>query len=618
MNIQKSVVYSRVLVACILTLAMFSTNVIGISAKTEAMDVNDSTNFLAEYNNTPLFADVPENYWARNYIEQIYLAGITGGCGSNPLIYCPEGSVSGAQMAGFLLRGIHGASYIPPTVGLSTGFGDVPVNYWAAAWVKQFAAEGITGGCGNGNYCPDLPVTRAQMAVFLLRSKYGSSYSPPSVGTGTGFGDVPVNHWAAAWIKQLVSEGIAAGCGGINFCPETSVTRAQMAVFMVRTFPQTLGFTAPYKNAPACPTHDPTVWHALWDSKRGCHYDHTHGDDPALANAYFGPAGTLWGGQTISYPFATGASENSMKHSGYKYSVKTPDYHPWPPCGTNDHTDDSQTGNNCIKASRIQYHAIGGTMGTLTRVHSYFMEVLVCKYPTYTECGVIKIGGHADFAQLQAPHYSHRVVRPGGAIDFGDGMVMNFDADGPDLPSTTGEPYIFAIPYSPEEMALRRAYPPRLPEATMDQWSMNDLDCEPRPVGSPCRNSFARFMTQVGDAWNLIDSQNPNNLRWICRGEVGCEYNGSMIGVNELTLRVLQEWQPGGNGFVTLTSYTDRWGNPRFDNVCASVSVDCVPLVINHVPTGYAATSHDGCGCIVFEYDIYFDGKSSDWIKFPN
>jgi len=55
-------------------------------------------------------------------------------------------------------------------VGGSTGFNDISTEYWAAAWIKQLAAEDITTGCGNGNYCPEDPVTRAQMAVFLVRT----------------------------------------------------------------------------------------------------------------------------------------------------------------------------------------------------------------------------------------------------------------------------------------------------------------------------------------------------------------------------------------------------------------------------------------------------------------
>jgi hypothetical protein len=191
---------------------------------------------LGIWRRLPIFGDVPAAYWAGSFVERLYAAGITGGCSTTPLNYCPEETVTRAQMAVFLLRGIHGASYAPPAVGAGTGFGDVPPSYWSAAFIKQLAAEGITTGCGNGNYCPEHPVTRAQMAVFLLRSKHGASYSPPSVGAGTGFGDVPPDYWAATWIKQLVTEGITSGCGSGNYCPEQPVTRAQMAVFLVRTF----------------------------------------------------------------------------------------------------------------------------------------------------------------------------------------------------------------------------------------------------------------------------------------------------------------------------------------------------------------------------------------------
>jgi hypothetical protein len=74
------------------------------------------------------------------------------------------------------------------------------------------------------------------MAVFLLRSKHGSIYIPPAVGTSTGFSDVSTSYWAAAWIKQLVAEGITSGCGTDTYCPEAPVTRAQMAVFLVKAF----------------------------------------------------------------------------------------------------------------------------------------------------------------------------------------------------------------------------------------------------------------------------------------------------------------------------------------------------------------------------------------------
>jgi len=71
-------------------------------------------------------------------------------------------------MAVFLLRSEHGLSYLPAS---ATGiFSDVPVSYWAADWIEQLSREAITSGCGVGIYCPDSPVTRAQMAVFLVRT----------------------------------------------------------------------------------------------------------------------------------------------------------------------------------------------------------------------------------------------------------------------------------------------------------------------------------------------------------------------------------------------------------------------------------------------------------------
>ncbi len=180
------------------------------------------------------FADVSATHWTLPYIESLYASGITGGCGNNPIIYCPDATVTRAQMAIFLLRGIHGSGYMPPAA-TGTMFTDVPASLSAAAWIEQLANEGITSGCGGGNYCPNSSVTRGQMAIFLLRAKYTSMYTPPAA-TGTAFTDVPLGSFADAWIEQLVTEGITAGCGGGNYCPGNPVTRAQMAVFLVRTF----------------------------------------------------------------------------------------------------------------------------------------------------------------------------------------------------------------------------------------------------------------------------------------------------------------------------------------------------------------------------------------------
>jgi hypothetical protein len=137
-------------------------------------------------------------------------------------------------MAIFILRGIHGKSYSPPPAS-GTVFADVPAGAFAADWIEQLALEGITSGCGNGNYCPDATITRAEMSIFLLRGEHGSAYTPPTA-TGMVFDDVPLGSFAVDWIEQLAFEGITSGCGNGNYCPNNSVTRAEMAVFLVRAF----------------------------------------------------------------------------------------------------------------------------------------------------------------------------------------------------------------------------------------------------------------------------------------------------------------------------------------------------------------------------------------------
>ena len=112
----------------------------------------------------------------------------------------------------------------------------MPVTQPMGAWIEQLALEGITGGCSLTSppqYCPDAGVTRAQMAVFLLRAKYGAGYQPPPA-TGQTFVDVPVTHPFARWIEQLALEGVTGGCAisPARYCPDSSVTRGHMAIFL--------------------------------------------------------------------------------------------------------------------------------------------------------------------------------------------------------------------------------------------------------------------------------------------------------------------------------------------------------------------------------------------------
>jgi hypothetical protein len=185
------------------------------------------------------FSDVPEGYWAKEYINAIYSYGITTGYAQddpntpeNERRYGPEDPVSREQMAVFIIRALYGEtfSYTPTPY-----FTDVPASHWAFKYIQKLKELGITTGCGSGQYCPEETVTRDQMAAFLVRARAGEDFTCSSEPY---FSDVPSSHWAFDYIQKLKELGITTGYGDGSYGPGDSVTRDQMAAFLWRAFLQ--------------------------------------------------------------------------------------------------------------------------------------------------------------------------------------------------------------------------------------------------------------------------------------------------------------------------------------------------------------------------------------------
>jgi hypothetical protein len=119
---------------------------------------------------------------------------------------------------------------------LGESFPDVLTGHQFYKFIETLFHNKVTTGCAGGGYCPGNPVTRAQMAVFLLKGRFGSAHIPPPC-TGTVFPDVPCTGGTFdPWIEELAGLGITGGCGGGLYCPNNTVTRQQMAVFLLKAF----------------------------------------------------------------------------------------------------------------------------------------------------------------------------------------------------------------------------------------------------------------------------------------------------------------------------------------------------------------------------------------------
>ena len=130
------------------------------------------------------FSDVDAGVWWAPYVEALANLGVTRGCDTEPLRFCPDGSVTRAQMASFLVR-----AFALEAAG-SAGFADTAGGTHEEN-IDALAAGGVTAGCATDplRYCPSKSVTRAQMATFLARA---TGLVSVSSGSGAGVREVVV------------------------------------------------------------------------------------------------------------------------------------------------------------------------------------------------------------------------------------------------------------------------------------------------------------------------------------------------------------------------------------------------------------------------------------------
>ena len=167
------------------------------------------------------FWDVPENVF-KPYIYSIYTEGITVGCGSG--MYCPSNNVTRGQMAAFIIRSKFGESFSYTTTPY---YSDVPDTHTFFKYIQKLKDEGIT--VTTGTYMVDDIVTREQMAAFIIRAKYGETFS---YTTTPYYSDVPSTNTFFKYVQKMKDDAITTTTG--TYMASSNVTREQMAAFLGR------------------------------------------------------------------------------------------------------------------------------------------------------------------------------------------------------------------------------------------------------------------------------------------------------------------------------------------------------------------------------------------------
>ena len=164
-------------------------------------------------------------------IEAIAGRGVTLGCSPTyPGLFCPGRVVTRAQMMAFLARALGEEGDAAAT---TSRFGDVPASAWYLSYLERLADLGVVEPYEDGTFRPSEPLTRRDMAIFLTRA---FSHISPVAEPAGAFEDVPADAPYAAEVEAILAAGVTRGCSAepMLYCPEESVTRAQMASFLTR------------------------------------------------------------------------------------------------------------------------------------------------------------------------------------------------------------------------------------------------------------------------------------------------------------------------------------------------------------------------------------------------
>jgi hypothetical protein len=338
----------------------------------------------------------------------------------------------------------------------------------------------------------------------------------------------------------------------------------------------------PYPDAPVCEEpggqHDNSQFHTLWDSVRGCHYDHEHGENPFtpdVAAAFLGfDLRALLGGVGVGHTNPSSPMENTHKHGGFKWQVVLD--HPHGCAGF----EGSEIG---VNASVIEYHAFGDySIEFESRVHSALALLRQCRAENPTDYGYLFTVQHVDYGQRVVPYQGQVMAYPDSpspAYDSGLGPYFTMDCVG------TGGPCRDSL------------------QTVLDRHlNANSIwTSDPKHL-TGSGSSLFELLFRVRDTYQLLDwsvQAYPFKFAWLCSSDggatyspAGCYYNNSTTRVHEINGTIPAEWDnldgfdtDARVGRITADGFVTRFG--ELNAACTAVGPDCHPIKLVQAFVGY-------------------------------
>lgn len=372
------------------------------------------------------------------------------------------------------------------------------------------------------------------------------------------------------------------------------------------------GGIAPYLDAPLCPdageAHDHSLFHTLWDSTQGCHYDHEHGQNPftpEVAATFPGfDLQRLLGGVGVGHTNPSSPMENTHKHGGFKWQITIP--HPTSCAGH----EGSTIG---VDASAIQYHAFGDySIEFQSRVHSVVALMRQCTLEDPTDYGYVYLVQHVDYGQRVSGYQGNIVPYPDNpqpAYDSADAPYFTVDCIGATCASKT----------STRELIL-----------ASDANAGTTWTSDPRHLVGSGSHLF-ELLFRARDTYQVLDRgdvEYPPTFVWLCSNDEGltymampgCRYNNSTTTIHEINGTIPAEWDNLSGfdtdsrvGRITAEGYVTRFG--ELNTSCTASAPDCHPIKLVQAFMGYYGSMLIPDKGIQFkpaglpERDIYFCGK---------